>query len=65
MIRVPTDKDISDAIRSLGGSAKGSELLESLKNRGYDNRESQRVMQRCLDRGIVKLGNSLRLTIDE
>jgi hypothetical protein len=38
-------------------------LVEALIAAGYNSRDSQRAIQRCLDRGKIQLGAGLRLQL--
>lgn len=38
-------------------------LVEALIEAGYNSRDSQRAIQRCLDRGKIELGSGLRLRL--
>lgn len=65
MAKAPTNNDVLAMLRVMGSSGSGTRLLAFLKAEGFDGRETQRVIQRCLDQGLISLGRNLRLSIED
>lgn len=59
---IPSDGTVCQVLDGLKDPT-ARRLLDALVTKGYDNRDSQRVIQRCLDRGKISLGAGLRLKV--
>lgn len=62
---IPSDEEVCLTLQSLG-TTTGRALAEALMAEGKHNaRDTQRAIQRCLDRGKIKLDSELRLELVE
>lgn len=59
---IPSDAEVCMVLQRLGATTARA-LVEALVNDGHSSRDSQRAVQRCLDRGKVRLGQGLRLEL--
>lgn len=61
---IPSDTEVCQALKKLG-SATARALVDALEDAGHDVRDSERAVQRCLDRGKIAIGAGLKLTYRE
>ena len=59
---IPSDAEVRAALQRYG-SLTASGLVKVLEDAGHSRRDSQRAVQRCLDRGKIVLGSGLRLSV--
>jgi|GEM_PF-6479200 len=57
---IPSDAEVCSVLQRLGDSTARA-LVNALVDTGHSPRDSQRAIQRCLDRGKITLGQGLRL----
>jgi hypothetical protein len=58
---IPSDGEVCAVLQRLG-TVSARALVEEL-SRNHSSRDSQRAVQRCLDRGKIQLGAGLRLSV--
>lgn len=58
---VPSDEEVLKIVQERGGSINPADLLAALIETGHTPANSQRAMQRCLDRAKIKLDLDLRV----
>lgn len=59
---IPSDSEVCAVLGKMSAPT-ARDLVAALIDSGYDSRDSQRAIQRCLDRGKIQLGSGLRLKI--
>lgn len=59
---IPSDATVCAVLHKMG-TPTARALVEALIEAGYNSRDSQRAIQRCLDRGKIQLGSGLRLQL--
>lgn len=57
---IPSDAEVLAVLNRLGNLHAG-DLVRELEKANHSRRDAQRAIQRCLDRGSIRLGQSLRL----
>lgn len=61
---IPSDREVVDLV-SQHGDLSAKSLVSVLQERGHSRRDSQRAIQRCLDRGSLQLGSSMNLVVTQ
>lgn len=64
MYEIPRDEEVLEVLQGLG-TASARMLVDALVNRDHGTRDAQRAIQRCLDRGKIRLGHGMLLSVDE
>lgn len=59
---IPSDNIVCETLEKLA-PATARVLLKALIDQSYSTRDSERAIQRCLDRGKIVLGSGLRLNV--
>lgn len=62
LYEIPSDETVCEVLAALG-NASALQLVNALVDKAYDKRDTQRAIQRCLDRGKIVLGAGLRLSL--
>ncbi|HEX8468153.1 MAG TPA: hypothetical protein VF620_10155 [Allosphingosinicella sp.] len=61
MDEVPSDEFVVETVQKHGGTISPTTLLKELVDGGHTPANSQRAMQRCLERGKIKFDLNLNV----
>lgn len=64
MHEIPRDEEVVQVLQNLG-TASARALVDALVGRDHGVRDAQRAIQRCLDRGKIRMGRGMLLSVDE
>lgn len=62
--KLPTDSEVCKVLSNMI-TPTSRELVAKLVDSDFDERDAQRAVHRCLDRGLIKVGQNLRFTLSE